>query len=162
MNDNPFGINSFSMENPNDRWRFVSPHHLQFRTPDNKEVIMLSGVVVVDFKGQSGESWRRESVFLEIGLRDVRPPDKLLRLYEWCVFVGPNAMYNANISNNSGYAVDAFSLVRSVNGEPQLIGDEISSVMIQADLAARDSDAFLFRVGYQVTLKGEFVDPHPV
>jgi hypothetical protein len=69
-----------------------------------------------------------------------------LRFEQWGPIAGPNAIFNADQSINAGYAVDTFRL--DPPDEPKTF------VPLVADLAVRDSDARLIRVGYYVTIVG--------
>jgi len=91
--------------------KFVTPHHVHTKTGDGKELIILTGVVIIDLKGESGEQWRWETVDFGIPFRHIHPVGKALAPENWAVFVTINAIYNAGSSYNSGHAVDAFELL---------------------------------------------------
>jgi hypothetical protein len=129
--------------------KFVTPHHVHTKTGDGKELIILTGVVIIDLKGESGEQWRWETVDFGIPFRHLHPDGKALAPENWAVFVTINAIYNAGKSYNSGHAVDAFELLGARAGLAQ-------EIWVRAHVAVRDSDAYLFRIGYHVTLVGKF------
>jgi hypothetical protein len=133
--------------------RFVSRHWLHTRTGDGRELIVLSGNALVNVRGTSSDAWLRGEMRLgvEIG-PGILPSGKWFRADQWVVVVDPSAMWDRDQSVNAGFAVDAFRLIspNAQNGKP--------AVEISADVAVRDSDAFLYRISYHVTLVGRFVD----
>jgi len=113
----------------------------------------FSGVAVPNMKGNSGAKWRRDTMEIsikiptnKIKLPSPRPANKkaYFQAKHWTVYANLNATYNQNASNNSGHAVDAFRLVYNRN-----IRD---TIYVRCDLATRDVDAWLFRVGFKVEL----------
>jgi hypothetical protein len=56
------------------------------------------------------------------------------------------SIFNRNVANNAGWAVDGADL--------QALGHEVEGLQIEAKLAVRDSDGFLHRISYQVTALG--------
>ena len=141
---------TFDMDD--NRNKFTSLHHTHFRTADGFENIVLTGVAIIHLQGESQDSWRREQIELGIRFNGIVPRGKVLALKNWAPFVTLNAVYNANVSHNSGHAVDTFGVL---NPSWPLDG----KVFIKADIAIRDSDAHLYRLGYQVNLVGKFEDP---
>jgi hypothetical protein len=73
-----------------------------------------------------GQTW-----LLSYNQRDVAP------------LVTLSAIFNQNVANNDGKAVNAF--------RPLPFSEELGDLSFDAALAVRDTDAFLNRVGYQVT-----------
>jgi hypothetical protein len=77
----------------------------------------------------------------------------------WAPFVSPNAMLNLGESINSGFAVDTWrpnsfgAATNVLTNQP--VGNLFSGV--NADLAVRDNDAWLHRLGYNITLIGKIV-----
>jgi hypothetical protein len=73
------------------------------------------------------------------------------------VVVSLASIFNKNVANNAGWAVDGADLVP--------LGYEVDGLRIEAQLALRDSDGFLYRISYQATALGllrtrdGFVDP---
>lgn len=141
-----------SMLRDSDRNRFKSVHHVHTRTGDGKELIVLTGVAVINFKWEGGSSWHREALDLGIDIRHILPDDKVLKLDFWAPFVTINAVFNRGESHNSGHAVDTFQIVNPrAEQNPQIV--------VRSHIAVRDSDAWLHRVAYNVTLVGRFVNP---
>jgi hypothetical protein len=65
---------------------------------------------------------------------------------QWAPFATVNARFNANVANNDGTAADAFSL------------DPSFGATLHVDVAVRDTDAEIFRLGYQVSLYGRLLE----
>jgi hypothetical protein len=136
--------------------RFVSIHFIGIPLLNERVMITRSGIARVAFDGETSDDWRREELRILLNLRSAirrvqpRPPREGLewglRLEQWAPVAGPNAVFNANQSINAGYAVDTFRL--DVPDEPKTF------VPLEADLAVRDADARLIRVGYYVTIVG--------
>ncbi len=129
--------------------RFKSKHWVHARTGDGKELITISGIILADFKG-AGQDWKAERYEFEIKSPSIIPAGKALQVEQWCPLITLNAIHNRDRSYNAGWAVDKFG----GPGATQII----TSFDLWANLAVRDIDGFLFRVGYTVTLLGNFVD----
>lgn len=132
--------------------RFVSQHWVRTHTADDKELITLTGIVLVDIKG-TGQEWYRDELILTIRFPDLLPPDKWILIEHWAPFITINAIYNRRHAVNAGWAVDEFwgpGRVEVGNG---------GSITMHARIAVRDVDGWLFRVGYNLTLSGILIDP---
>jgi hypothetical protein len=122
---------------------FINASVLHTRTPDNKELIVLSGVVLTNLKGEA--EWRRDTLI--IGPKVPIPAGKMLVIEQGAPFVTINAIWNKDQSVNSGFAVDAFRITSN---------KAYGYVSIEISFAVRDVDAWLYRVGYSVTLLGRY------
>jgi hypothetical protein len=73
---------------------------------------------------------------------------------QWAPFATINSIYDAATAVDAGFAVDGFRpiIATSNNGIPNVFQS------LEVDLAVRDRDAFIFRVGYQLTLVGRIVE----
>jgi hypothetical protein len=60
------------------------------------------------------------------------------------------SIYNKNSANNAGWAVD---------GAHVFVGDEGEGIHVEAKIAVRDSDGYLYRLAYQVTALGQGPGP---
>ncbi|MCB9503200.1 MAG: hypothetical protein H6696_14815 [Deferribacteres bacterium] len=161
---------------------FVRHHWLHTKTGDGKELITVSGITAIHVKGQTHQRWYRETVNMNIDLTHMVPDWPLedgssakswIKLTNWVPFVTINAIYDRAHSVDAGFAVDEFSLGvgRPIAGtdipydfylpsmEPA-ISNSVDMRLV-ARIAVRDSDAYLYRIGYHVTLTGEFVQPYP-
>lgn len=143
---------------PVDRWP----------TPEEQRwLFFLSGVAIVNFKGESPTAWRWDSLRLYIDLSGPigatgrwPSPGKALafQVEQSAPFATINAIYDASTAVDAGFAVDAF--------RPILISAGVERIpnvfeYLEVDLAVRDTDAWLYRVGYQITLLGRIVEYTP-
>jgi hypothetical protein len=150
---------------------------------DQTWLLVLSGIAIVNLKGVTTSQWLEETVLLRPDPSEAlqhaiaryaipTPPgtDGLnfstwFQVEQCAPFAALSSVFNQNESVNSGFAVnvwrpnpletaplprDAFSnapLDRLFNG-------------IQADVAVRDSDAWIYRLSYHMTLLGKIVFSH--
>jgi hypothetical protein len=143
----------FNQLRRSDEWRFRSSHWVHTEALGNKHLVTLTGIVVIDFKGTGGD-WLRDRLNLTLRFpTEILPPDKLFQVELWAPFVTLNAIVNEQQAVNAGWAVDEFEGPGRV-----MIRDEVK---IWADIAIRDIDGYLIRVGYSLTLVGTFADPPP-
>ena len=127
--------------------RFRSIHGVQSTTGDGRQMVTLSGVVLTDVKG-TGSSWYRDQLILTIPAPVSCPANHGLRVQAWAPFVTVNAIYNKSHAVNAGWAVDDFW----GPGPVVIIGD----CTIYANIAVRDVDGWLYRVGYTLNLVGVY------
>jgi hypothetical protein len=140
---------------------------------DQKFLLVLSGVVIVDIKGNSGAQWRRETVSIRPDLFSPlqyavsrhgipTPPGSSGTNYQlwfeveqWAPFAAVSSMFNEHESVNSGFAVDRWrpNPFVTATGFNNTTLDRLFSG-IQVDVAVRDTDAWLHRVSYSVVLLG--------
>lgn len=150
---------------------------------DQKWLLVLSGVVLADLKGTSSAQWLHETVSF---LPDMagpsnsgplnwainrfsipKPPSPAGNYYigfsleEWAPFASLGSIFNQDQSINSGFAVDAWRPAPFASGTDALSHQPVSKIFngINVDLAVRDSDASIFRLGYNITLLGKIVFP---
>jgi len=136
-------------------------------TPDQQQwLIVLTGVVLIDFQGQRTDDWRRDQFDLILDLRDPlkesgrqAPPGSSLvfSVDQWAPYATINSIFDALQSVNAGYAVDSYRPLLADRQDPNL--GSIPRVFdgLEVDVAVRDTDAVILRVGYQVTLVGRIV-----
>jgi hypothetical protein len=152
---------------------------------DQKWLLILSGVVITDLRGEDGE-WGHQTVSFIPDIAGPDDPDStsgplnwainqysipkpagspgmdyLIRfsVEEWVPFVAPNAMFNESESMNCGFAVDVWRPNHFGNGTDVLTNLPVNNIFsgINADLAVREKDAWLHRLGYRVALLGKIV-----
>jgi hypothetical protein len=154
----PLFTNQFAVAN----FVIVPTGQTPVRPEDQKWFLVLSGVAVFTFQGQSAADWRRDSLRLAIDLKGPiqasgrsAPPGRELKfeVEQWAPFATMNSIFDQNESVNGGYAVDAFRPIFTTRDTFPQIFDTL-----EVDLAVRDTDAFIFRVGYHLTLVGTIVD----
>jgi Peptidase family M23 len=147
------------------------------RIEDQSWLLVLSGVAIIDLKGVTALEWRRETVRLQPELSGPlqhaisrynipTPPgadgynfSTWFQVEQWAPFAALSSMLNQHESINSGFAVD---LWRPHHFETQR--DAFSNATlnrlftgIQVDVAVRDSDAWIHRLSYNITLLGKIV-----
>jgi M6 family metalloprotease-like protein len=141
---------------------FRSRHWLYTPLPDNRVVVNLTGIIVLrldgldGYKGQSSDGWRQDHLNIILGFPThffPKNPLMHLKVEQWAPFITLNAIYDQDNAVDAGWAVDDFGINLPVN---KTIFDGIA---LWADLAVRDSDAWLYRIGYDVTVSGVFVPP---
>ena len=110
----------------------------------------LTGVALYTFEGSPGQQWNRGRLDLRVAIPDL-PNGKGLKLEHWAPFVTLNAIANDHEAVDAGWAVDRFQLDNA--GEPSIRTAEVS-----AQLAVRDIDGFVLRVGYVIHLLGTLAD----
>ncbi len=131
--------------------KFSSKHWLHCQTADGFEMIQISGIALTDFKGAQNGQWHREQLDLWITIpAGIIPQGLAYRIVHWAPFITLNAIYDRSHSVNAGFAVDDFWGPGNVT--------TFGSIHLYANLAARDKDAYLYRIGYQVTMLGHFVE----
>ena len=146
---------------------------------DQKWLLVLSGVAIINFKGNSTAQWRHETfrIFPDIvsPLKHAvnkhsipQPPGAWVpafQLDQWAPFAALGSVFNQNQSVNSGFAVDVWRPHRFATATDIATGQVHNQLFngIEVDVAARDTDAILFRVNYNFTLLGKIAFlPHVI
>ena len=146
---------------------------------DQKFLLILSGVVFANLEGNSGSQWLHETVsFLPdmagpqnsgplnwaIGRFGIpRPPGQNVTvgfsLEEWAPFASLSSIFNQDQSINSGFAVDAWRPTHFQNGIDAVTFQPVGNLFagVDVDVAVRDTDAWIFRLGYNIALLGKIV-----
>jgi hypothetical protein len=153
---------------------------------DQKWLLVLSGVVFANFQGNSGAQWLHETVSFipDMAGADApgstsgplnfaisrfgipKPPGDPGRQYlirfsleEWAPFASLSSIFNQDQSINSGFAVDTWRPNHFITGTDVLSNQQVNNIFsgINVDVAVRDTDAFIFRLGYNITLLGKIV-----
>ncbi|MGN7701534.1 hypothetical protein [Cellulosimicrobium sp. 22601] len=129
-----------------------SPHFVTFSTPDGQLVYVLSGVVLCTFGGgPGGGGWHHDTLTFDVPIPDL-PARRGLRLRHWAPFVTLNTVANDGEGDNIAFGVDSFSVTN---------WDQVMrTVQVAANLAVRDIDGFVLRVGYRIDLLGS-LEPLP-
>lgn len=88
-------------------------------------------------------------IFLAIPIPGL-PQDQGLHIEQWAPLFTLSSIYNKDNSVNNGDAIDNFDLAdRELDPN---FGNNPANFF--ADIAIRDSDAFIYRIGFNVTLRG--------
>lgn len=146
---------------------------------DQKFLLVLSGVVIANLEGNSTSQWLQETVsFLPdmagqqnsgplnwaIGRFGIpRPPNQNVSigfsLEEWAPFASLSSIFDQNQSINAGFAVDVWRPNHFATGTDAFTHLPVNNVFtgINVDVAVIDTDAWIYRIGYNITLFGKIV-----
>jgi hypothetical protein len=116
-------------------------------------MVMISGLVRIDFQGDSVTDWRYETYQLDLNhdlgraINDTpytpQPGNAFVFHTErWATFATISSRYNAGLANNDGTAVERWRL------------DWTNNAVLEVDLAVRDDDAHIYRLAYKLNLQG--------
>jgi hypothetical protein len=139
---------------------------------DQEWLLVLSGVGVVNLQGK--DDWLTDEVHIlpdtsgpldhAINRWAIPQPQGIswavgLQLDQWSPFVGLADIFDQDQSVNAGFAVDSWRPSHFETWTDAFTGQQVGNIFtgIIADVAVRDSDAFLRRVGYNITLAGRIV-----
>jgi hypothetical protein len=127
-----------------------------FDIPYGRRCYTLTGVFVVNLQGSS-QNWLRQKIYMSIPIPGMAQGQGL-HIEQWAPLFTLNSIYNKDTSVNNGDAIDDFNL-SSRELDPNY-GDATAN--FYADIAIRDSDAFIYRIGFNVTLTGYQKPVRPV
>lgn len=127
----------------------VFPQRLRAPLADGRELLVFSGVALVNLKGESAD-WNRDFLFIALDTTPISSDDATFREDQVAPLVTLNSIWDRNTAINAGFAVDWCRPI--LNVFPDFI-------LIECQIAARDSDAFLYRAGYHVTVTGRVDGP---
>lgn len=115
---------------------YTTQQELRTKTPDGRDLVFLTGYAVFNLKG-TGANWRREDLYMAIG-------PQWQDLDDVAAVVTPASFSNSNHAMNAGWAVDN---CRRTTWNKR--------ILLQSQLAVRDSDGYIHRVAYQITAIGK-------
>jgi hypothetical protein len=153
---------------------------------DQKWVLVLSGVVIANLKGDNSGDWNHQTVSFIPDMAGTDDPtstsgplnwaishynipkpsgsvgtDYLIRfaLEGWSPSVSLGSVYDQSQSINAGFAVDDWRPNHFDSGTDVVTGQPVNNIFtgVNADLAVSDSDAWLYRLTYNITLIGKIV-----
>jgi len=141
---------------------------------DQKWLVTLTGIVVVDLAGNKAKDWRREtlSIFPDINAplqhainryaiprpagENIKP---LLDLELWAPFAAMSSVLDRSVQTfDAGYAVDVWRPTHFFR--TTAVGGKIAANVftgIDVDVAVRNDSAVLHRVSYGMTLLGQII-----
>lgn len=140
---------------------------------NQKWQLMLSGVAITDFKGESSADWLGET--LRIRPDQANPLNHAINTHaiprpsvshkvafqvdQGVPFAAISSIFNKNQSNNSGFSVNVWRPTPYSTGTDAFSGAALAGLFtgIEVDVAVRDSDAWLYRVSYHIILLGKIV-----
>lgn len=117
---------------------------------------IYTGTLLVNLKGTGPGAWFRGNIAFPVhtGNRRWTPRQIGAGWTFWedgTVTLSLASIYNAGHANHGGHAVDAAIVYCS---QPQPVAQPEDHIQVQALVAIRDNDAYLYRLSYQVTAKG--------
>jgi hypothetical protein len=148
-------------------------------------LLVLSGVVISDLEGDSSAQWLHESVsFLPdmagqnnsgplnwaISRFSIPRPagqpgqnyDVGFSLEEWAPCASLSSVFQRASIHRSGFALDVWRPAPCATGTDVFTNQTRGNIFTGiVDLAVRDSDAWIFRVGYNITLLRKIVFTQP-
>lgn len=132
-----------------DAERFANPQVLHAPTADGRQLLVFSGVVLTNLRGQSA-GWTRTTLTLFLSAGPVLPSGQGFRHDGAAASVSLGAVWDKGASINAGFAVDS-TVVLPGTLFARWVG-------LRCAIGVSDSDAFLYRVTYNVTVTGAFTD----
>jgi hypothetical protein len=146
---------------------------------DQSFVLVLSGVAIANLEGNSTSQWLHETLsflpdmagpqnsgplnFAIARFGIPKPPGQNVTigfsLEEWAPFVSLSSIFDQDQSINAGFAVDVWRPNHFATGTNALTHAPVGNLFtgVNVDVAVRDTDAWIFRIGYNVTLLGKIV-----
>lgn len=121
---------------------FESQRQLAAKTGDGLDMVVSTGYALFGMKGLTG-AWNRQDLVFQVG-----PWWAAVR--GTTMVVSPSSMFNLNVANDAGWAVDRVNLTY-FSRTPGPAGVQ---VQLRCGLAVCDSDGILYRVNYHVTTIG--------
>jgi hypothetical protein len=136
---------------------FRSVHQLVMPSTGGRTFVHLTGVVLATLRGTSEEQWRGETFRILVSLQNAAhdagfPESHWFRAVHWTAFATLSSIFNDEEANDAGWSVNGFRLEdpRRLQGFATLL----------VETAVRDTDGFIFRLGYNITMLGTF-EPSP-
>ena len=140
-------------------------------------LLTLSGVAMVNLEGNSQDQWLHETLLLEPTVLDpmhfaiaqhaiprpagVEGTDYSLafQVLQLAPYASISSVFNEHESINSGFAVDVWRPNHYGTGVDAFSHQSVGGLFsgLQVDVAVRDTDAWLYRVGYSIALLGKIV-----
>ncbi|HET9312910.1 MAG TPA: peptidoglycan DD-metalloendopeptidase family protein [Nitrospira sp.] len=147
------------------------------RIQDQTWLLVVSGVAIADIKGLTGAHWLHETVSIRpdlnaplhyaINRHAIPTPTGTeganyrlgFQVEQWAPFAALSSVYNQGQSVNSGFAVDVWRPNPFATGTDAFTNAPLNNLFsgIQVDVAVRDTDAWLYRLSYKITLLGKIV-----
>ncbi|HRF38600.1 MAG TPA: hypothetical protein PK198_07420 [Saprospiraceae bacterium] len=143
--------------------RFRSQHWTHTRTGDGKELITITGSVVIDFKMTPPYGgWTKETLELELMLPIQFPAGKVLHIDQWAPFFTINGFYGDTHATGAGGPTSANHgvIIEDFWGPGRVKTGGSFSVFANIGVSGRQTK--FHRIGYHITLVGSFVKADPV
>ena len=136
-------------------------------------LLVLTGVVSADLEGNSTHQWLHETLSFmpdmagplnyAIDRYSLPQPSSAFTLKfsveQWAPFVSLSSIYDQDTSDNAGFAVDVWRPTSFTHGPDVVTNQTVGNLFsgIDVDVAVRDTDAWIYRVSYHITLLGKIV-----
>jgi hypothetical protein len=139
---------------------FIDPQWIVTPLPNNKWLLIVSGVVIINVTCGQNSGWLRDTVrilpnftdpFTFAG-NDLNNNTVVFETQQYATYGSLASIFDKNTSVNAGFAVDAFRPFFSDGGRGMGNGSGID-----LDIAVQDVDATIFRVAYELTGVGSFI-----
>ena len=146
---------------------------------DQRFLLVLSGVVMANLKGNSSSQWLQETVsFLpdmagpqnsgplnwaigRFGIPRPANPNVTVgfSLEGWAPFASLSSIFDQAQSIDAGFAVNTWRPNHFTTGTDAFTHASVGNIFtgINVDVAISDTDAWIYRIGYNVTLVGRIV-----
>jgi hypothetical protein len=171
-------VTSFGGEN----WLITPAVSAVHETPpanisNQKWLLVLSGVFLVNLQGLASGDWNREQVRISPDMSG--PLDSAISRFsiprprgiegsdystgfqvdQLAPFVGLGSVFDAHQAVNAGFAVDAWRPAEFGKGTDAFSGQPVDNIFsgVVVNAGASDSDAWLYRLSYNFTLEGRIV-----
>lgn len=128
-----------------------SEHWVHFTDSQQRQVYVLSGICILDpveVGPQDGSRWQRGRTDFAVPVPDL-PEGQGLVIQQWAPTIVLGSIQNDGVANDAGWAVDDFDLEVAE-------GEAATSVFPVFDYAVGDTDGYLLRVAYTVTVVGYY------
>lgn len=144
---------------------------------DQKWLLTLSGVAMVNLEGNSLSQWLHETLLLlptvvdpmnyAIATHSIPAPSGVegnqyslaFQVEQLAPYASISSIFDQNQSINAGFAVDVWRPNHYGTGIDAFSGLPVGNLYsgLQVDVAVMDTDAWLYRVGYNIALLGKIV-----
>jgi hypothetical protein len=145
---------------------------------DQQFMVVLSGVALANFQGQSSGNWLYDTLSFNpsdglynllnsaISTYNIPKPTGLgfglaFSVSQWVPFVALSSIFDKDQSVNAGFAVQVWRPTPFTTGTDALTHQPISNIFngVNVDVGVSDSDASILRISYNITLIGKIVFP---
>jgi sugar lactone lactonase YvrE len=147
------------------------------RIQDQKWLLVLSGVAIVNVAGNNPSDWLRETVLISPDLSGplhyainkyaIPTPFGIeglnyftqFQVEQWAPFAGLSSIFNGGQSIHNGFAVDVWRPNPFLTGTDAFTNAPLGNLFsgVQVDIAVRDTGAMIYRLSYNFTLLGTIV-----
>ena len=128
-----------------------SQHWVHFTDSEQRQVYVLSGTCILNpvlVGPQDGSRWNRGRTDFGVPVPDL-PEGQGLVIQQWAPAVVLGSIQNDGVANDAGWAVDDFDLEVAEN-------EAVTYVYPVFNWAVGDTDGYLLRVAYTVTVVGYY------